>query len=303
MRKRNAKKWVIIGCRSCRFFLLALICLAAVILTTTTPPAQAADTDATVAALEKLEAKIKNRMTAEQIELGGPIVNSVDMILVPIPAGKFLMGSPETEEGRRGDETQHLVQITKPFYLSAYEVTQQQYLEVMDKNPSYRKGAMKPVENVSWDDATEFCERLSKSEGLKYRLPTEAEWEYACRAGTTTEYSFGDDLTQLLKHAWFLANSDGTTHLVGEKLPNDWGLFDMHGNVWEWCHDWYGKYEPKQMLIDPSGSVLGSGRVLRGGAFSYHAISVRAAVRHADHPKARSRNPGFRLARTYPLSP
>ena len=234
-------------------------------------------------------------MTAEQKDLGGPIVNSVDIVLVPIPAVEFMMGSPESEEGRNdNNETQHRVQITKPFYLSAYEVTQAQYQDVMGNNPSHSKGANKPVEKVNWSDAVEFCRKLSDEEGAEYRLPTEAEWEYACRAGTATAYSFGDDTSQLskserevaMRYAWYKANSGNTAHAVGEKLPNSWGLYDMHGNVWEWCQD-----------------ALGSRRVLRGGSFFHLPRLGRAAYRHIVQPDNRNHSEGFRLARTYNLSP
>ena len=130
-------------------------------------------------------------MTPKQVALGGPVVNSVDIVLVPIPPGQFMMGSPESEAYHQSNETQHLVKITKPFYLSVHEVTQQQYEQVMGENPSDDKGATKPVEKVSWNDAVEFCRKLSEQEGVEYRLPTEAEWEYACRAGTTTSGGCG----------------------------------------------------------------------------------------------------------------
>ena len=214
--------------------------------------------------------------------------NSIGMQFVLIPPGEFMMGSPETETGHRDDETQHRVQVTKPFYLSAYEVTQLQYEQVMGNNPSAYRGENRPVENMRWDDAVAFCDRLSKSEGVKYRLPTEAEWEYACRAGTTTAYSFGDDESQLEQYAWFSANSDNTTHPVGEKRPNGWGLYDMHGNVWEWCQDAHG-----------------NSRVLRGGATDNQSGGgyFRAAYRTAFHPTDRRPSRGFRVARTYNLSP
>jgi len=271
-----------------------------------------ADTDAAVAALEKPGARIKNLMTDEQFELGGPIVNSVDMVLVPIPAGEFMMGSPESEPGRRDNEIQHQVRITKPFYLSVHEVTQAQYEEVMGKDPllgkdpSRFKGETKPVVAVSWDDAVEFCGKLSEKEGegVEYRLPTEAEWEYACRAGTSTGYSFGDDESQLGKYAWFYGNSGYETHPVGEKLPNAWGLYDMHGNVREWCQDWYGRYGKETALVDPTGPASGSRRVLRGGAFNNPPVFVRSADRDYDLlPDFRLNTFGFRLARTYDLSP
>jgi formylglycine-generating enzyme required for sulfatase activity len=225
------------------------------------------------------------------------------MVLRLIPTGEFTMGSPESEPDRRDNETQHKVRITKPFYLSAHEVTQAQYERVMGNNPSYFKGPTKPVEQVNWNDAVAFCDELSKREGEKYRLPTEAQWEYACRAGTTTAYSFGDDVRQLPQHAWYSGSSNGSTHPVGKKLPNPWGLFDMHGNVWEWCEDWYGTYETKQMLINPSGPASGSRRVLRGGPFVAPPKDVRAASRNLNPPDYRYLNNGFRLTRTYNLSP
>ena len=175
---------------------------------------------------------------------GMEATNSIGMKLRLIPAGEFMMGSPGTESGREDDETQHRVSITKPFYLGVTEVTQEQYQKVMGTNPSYFKGPQNPVETVSWADAVEFCRKLSampaeKTAGHVYRLPTEAEWEYACRAGTTTAYSFGDDASRLGDYGWFGGNSDSKTHQVGEKKPNAWGLYDMHGGVYEWCQDRY----------------------------------------------------------------
>jgi formylglycine-generating enzyme required for sulfatase activity len=231
-----------------------------------------------------------------------------------IPPGEFLMGSPESEPGRFDDETQHLVKITKPFYLSAYEVTQQQYETVMGKTPSYFSALGKgkdrvsgdtsqlPVEQVSWNDAVAFCGKLSDEEGVEYRLPTEAEWEYACRAGATTAYSFGDDARQLPQYAWQSGNSNNTTHPVGGLKPNAWGLFDMHGNVWEWCQDWRDDYD-LQVVSDPTGPASGQYRVLRGGSFSTPPGFVPAANRYSIRPDTRDPVIGFRLARTYNLSP
>jgi len=174
----------------------------------------------------------------------------------------------------------------------------------MGKNPSHSKGENKPVEQVSWNEAAEFCRKLSEQEGVEYRLPTEAEWEYACRAGTSTAYSFGNDASGLGEYSWYSDNSDNTTHAVGQKLPNPWGLYDMHGNVWEWCHDWHGGYKTEQVLIDPKGAASGGWPVLRGGAFNNQPKYVRSANRsHTPTVRVIGTFIGFRLARTYDLSP
>ena len=248
-------------------------------------------------------AAIKKIMPSEQLALGDPIVNSLGIVLVPIPAGEFQMGSPNSESDRGNDETEHLLQITKPFYLSVYEVTQEQYERVMGNNPSHFQGANKPVDSVSWDNAVEFCRRLSDQEVVEYRLPTEAEWEYACRAGTITVYSFGDDLSQLPQYAWYDDNSKNTTHPIGQKLPNPWGLYDIHGNVWEWCQDWYERYGSEKVVIDPTGPAQGEYRVLRGGAFHYRPSYSRSAFRGMSLPDNAPPTLGFRLVRTYNLSP
>ena len=158
-------------------------------------------------------------------------------------------------------------------------------MKVMGNNPSKYKGARQPVEKVRWNEAVEFCRKLSEQESEEYRLPTEAEWEYACRAGTTTAYSFGDDETQIGKYARYGVLSEGT-NAIGQKLPNPWGLYDMHGNVWEWCQEGQG------------GS-----RVCRGGAFFNRPKNVRSACRYGYRPVYRGNTLGFRLARTYNLSP
>ena len=247
-------------------------------------------------------ATVKQTLTPAQLAVGDPIENSIGMVLVPIPAGEFLMGSPETEPGRKRGEVQHQVTLTKPFLLGVHEVTQGQYEKVMGKNPSRFTGDNNPVERVSWDDAVEFCRKLSEKEGVEYRLPTEAEWEYACRAGTTTVYSFGDDVSELGRYGWFSSNSGGTTHPVGGKRPNAWGLYDMHGNVFEWCQDWYGDY-PSGSVTDPTGPASGDLRVLRGGSFSFQTSYVRSANRYYGfRPGFRNLNLGFRPARTYHLS-
>ena len=223
--------------------------------------------------------------------LQADLSNSIGMAFRLIPAGEFLMGSPEN---------QHPVRITRSLYLGVYEVTQEAYEQVMGVNPSSFKGPQRPVENVSWDDAMEFCRRLSespteKAAGRTYRLPTEAEWEYACRAGSTTRYAYGDDVSVLGDHGWFDANSSSTTHAVGEKRPNAWGLYDMHGNVWEWCADWYGEYT-NTPLDDPAGQITGSYRVHRGGCWFSSASFCQSASRDRYQPNDRSNCLGFRVA-------
>ena len=217
---------------------------------------------------------------------------------VTIPAGTFTMG----DANRQDDETPHQVTLMKAFELGVYEVTQEQYEQVMGSNPSEFKGPQNPVEMVSWDEAVEFCRKLSalpaeKSAGYVYRLPTEAEWEYACRAGTTTKYSFGDSESELGDYAWYRDNSGFTTHSVGQKKPNGFGLYDMHGNVWEWCQDWFGDY-PKGSTTDPTGAASGWRRVLRGGGWDYSADGCRSAYRSGINPSIRIISLGFRVARS-----
>ncbi len=224
-------------------------------------------------------------------KLFNPLANSLGMAFKLIPGGKFRMG-----EGKES----HDVTITRPYYLGVFQVMQEQYQRVMGNNPSSFNGAENPVEQVSWDDAVSFCKKLSevpaeKSAGRVYRLPTEAEWEYACRAGTTTTYCFGDSVSQLDDYAWYMNNSGETTHAVGLKKPNAFGLYDMHGNVWEWCQDWYGGY-PSGALIDPRGPSGGSNRVGRGGCWGGGAALCRSAFRSSFDPTERSVSFGFRAA-------
>jgi len=224
------------------------------------------------------------------------ITNSMGMKLVLIPTGEFLMGSPDGDPSAfAGEQPQHGVRITKPFYLGVTAVTQEQYEGVMGTNPSRFKGAQLPVEDVSWDDAVAFCRKLGSQERLSYRLPTEAEWEYFCRAGSTSQWCFGDDESLLEEYAWYEKNSGHTTHPVGEKKPNGWGLHDMHGNVWEWCSDWYGTYAATA-LDDPRGPMAGSFRVIRGGSWYYGARYCRSAHRSRGTPGSRYNSLGFRLA-------
>ncbi len=254
-------------------------------------------------------AAVKKHMTPAQLALGDPIVNSVGMLLVPIPAGEFQMGSPKSDGGPGVYvEPQHLVKITKPLWLGAYEVTQQQYEKVMGDLPwqgkeSVQNGPNYAAAYVSWNDAVEFCRKLSEKEGVEYRLPTDAQWEYACRAGTTTVYSFGDNETKLGQYAWYRMNAENIgekhAHRVGQKLPNPWGLFDMHGNVMEWCQDWYGGFGSEKAVSDPMGPPQGKSRVLRGGSFGDFAPAAESADRYDNVPDDRFVDFGFRVARTY----
>jgi|RhiMetdeSRZDD1v2_1073273.scaffolds.fasta_scaffold21957_3 formylglycine-generating enzyme required for sulfatase activity len=231
-------------------------------------------------------------------KLTSPLTNSLGMQFALIPAGEFQMGSTSGDNDERPVRT---VRIGKPFYLGIHEVTQSQWEAVMGNNPSQFKGdANRPVETVSWEEVQKFIGKLNTKEGgTKYRLPTEAEWEYAARAGSTTAYSFGDDSSQLGKHAWFGGNAGNTTHPVGTLQPNAWGLYDMYGNVWEWVQDWYGKYTVES-VTDPQGPASGSHRVGRGGSWFHDARNCRSADRYHDAPGFRSVNLGFRLLRTAP---
>jgi formylglycine-generating enzyme required for sulfatase activity len=220
--------------------------------------------------------------------------NSLGMAFSYIPAGTFVMGSPADESGRSEDETQHKVVLTKGFLMAATPVTQAQWEAVTGKHPSYFQGDNLPVEQVTYDEAVEFCRKLGIKEGKRYRLPTEAEWEYACRAGSTTSYDTGSDGSALGEAGWYDVNSGGQTHPVGQKKPNAWGLFDMHGNVWQWCSDWYGPY-PDAELTDPRGAQTVRDRVLRGGSWRDPAERCRSARRRYSASDARYYSIGFRV--------
>jgi formylglycine-generating enzyme required for sulfatase activity len=225
------------------------------------------------------------------------ISNSIGMKFVYIPPGTFIMGSPKNEPGRSDDETQHEVTLTRGFYIQTTEVTQEQWERVMDNNPAIFKdcGENCPVEYVSWHDVQRFIEKLNTKESTKrYRLPTEAEWEYACRAGTQTAFSFGNDKDTLSDYGWHRFNSRKPTHPVGWKEPNLWGLHDMHGNVAEWCQDSYDDY-PSQNVTDPTRPSEGYGRVLRGGSCNDFAENCRAAFRNSIGPGFELNHVGFRL--------
>ena len=256
------------------------------------------------------------KLEALTLELG----DGVTLELVKIPTGTFLMGSPESEganktvgpdgevmEGRFPNETRHEVTISKPFYLGIHQVTQSQYEAVMGTNPSWFEGkedaARRPVEMVTWDDAMEFCQNLSEKTGRNVRLPTEAEWEYACRAGTTTAFNTGDmiDTDQANYNGNYIYGGGAKgvfrveTTAVGSFPANAWGLYDMHGNVWEWVSDWHDEY-PAEAATDPKGPEKGDSRVLRGGSWSYNPRSCRSAVRDWVAPDGGNYDVGFRVA-------
>lgn len=224
--------------------------------------------------------------------------NSIGMKFILIPKGQFMQGSPENEKDRFDDETQHLVTISKDFYMGKYLVTQEEYEKVMKENPSHFKNCPRcPIENVSWEDAQEFIKRLNaKNDGYKYRLPTEAEWEYACRAGTKTRFYWGDDLEekQIGRYAWYDENADYETHEVGLKLPNAFELYDMSGNVREWCDDWYAEY-PSRSTTNKNSVMTGLYRIVRGGSWIDLGYSARCAYRHYYEPSAFFNDLGFRL--------
>lgn len=220
------------------------------------------------------------------------------MEFVLIPAGEFMMGSPSGENGRSNDESPiHKVIIEYSFYMGKYPVTQKQWEKVMGNNPSFFKSEDRPVESVSWNDIQEFVKKLNEKEGTdKYRLPSEAEWEYACRASTQTRYSFGNDESKLDEYAWYDKNSGSKTHPVGQKNPNSWGLYDMSGNVWEWVQDkWHENY--KAVPSDVSAWDDGSSRVIRGGGWFNVERNCRSAVRNRNFPAYRFNFLGFRLLR------
>jgi formylglycine-generating enzyme required for sulfatase activity len=254
-------------------------------------------------------AKFLGRKLEETVEIGG----GVKMTFVLVPPGKFRMGSPPDEEGRDEDESLHEVTLTEPFDLGKTEVTQAQYQALGVDNPSKFKGADRPVEMLSWEEASAWAEKLTKRLGDKhlYRLPTEAEWEYSCRGGRSSSQPFGIGDGRTLSSTQ--ANFDGkypyggadkgkyleATRAVASYPANALGLYDMHGNVWEWCQDWYGEYL-RGSVIDPTGPTEGSHRVFRGGSWGGSGWICRAADRGRFGPGGRHDYPGFRLARSSP---
>ena len=226
-------------------------------------------------------------------------IRGIDYTFCWCPPGEFTMGSPESEEGREDDETLHPVTLTCGFWLLESEVTQGMWNSVMgndrdgDLTEQYGKGGLYPMHSVNWGECQEFCRKLGELTRESVRLPTEAEWEYACRAGTAGSYAGTGILDDM---GWHVGNSGGKIHEVKGKEPNAWGLYDMHGNVWEWCSDRYGAYLPDGVETDPQGPSGGSSRVYRGGSWIHNACLCRSAVRFNDEPTFRSFILGFRPA-------
>jgi len=216
--------------------------------------------------------------------------------LLPIPAGTFTMGG---EGGPPDAAPPHRVTISRPFYLGRFEVTQRQWKALMGGNPAFFQGMDNPVESVDWPDCQAFVEKLNARFariGLRFDLPTEAQWEYACRAGGEGNFSFGNDPGQLCDYAWFSGNSGGSPHAVGQKKPNAWGLYDMHGNVCEWCADLYDRnYYRKSPPTDPPGASFSHHRSIRGGSWEEPASNCRAWYRNMNDPSDRNRNLGLRV--------
>lgn len=241
-------------------------------------------------------------------------VNSLGMDFVLIPPGGFTMGSPPDEPFRDPDERQHRVTISKSFYIQATEVTQAQWKAVMGSNPAYFKrcGENCPVDRVSWLDCQKFIRKLNELGEGKYRMPTEAEWEYACRSGTTTAYNWGDNIdcsramfenntrrhaercVEYIKERGLIKDSPAP---VKSYDASPWGIFDMHGNLWEWCQDWYEEDYPEGEVVDPEGAEEGKKRVRRGGSWFKHGTYLRSANRNYAHPASRYRTTGLRLVR------
>jgi uncharacterized protein (TIGR02996 family) len=249
--------------------------------------------------LQLLTEGVRPCLPRQTIALGADL----EMVFHFLPPGSFLMGSPESEKGRRDDEAQHRVTLARGFWMAVTPVTQVQWQSVMGSSPSHFQGEELPVEQVSWESCQDFCRKLGTHEEKSFRLPTEAEWEYACRAGTTTPYFFGETLSEeLANYNGSFQSSQETAGLyrrwttaVGSLPPNAWGLCDMHGNVCEWCQDCYAK-DPRKAPSDAEGGKGGVARVLRGGSWNNIAKSCRAAFRPARHPAYRYRSIGFRVA-------
>ena len=253
---------------------------------------------------EPVETEEKLVISGETPSRTDPLA-SFDSSFVFLAPGTFLMGSPEYENGRSSDEIMHEVTLTKGFYMQKTPLTQGQWKAVMDNNPaSFSDGGDDcPIESISWNECQEFIRRLTAGKDGIYRLPTEAEWEYACRAGSLTPFCNGEILElycaddPLLSEAgWYCGNSGRKSRPVAQKSSNTWGLYDMHGNVSEWCQDWYGEYGSDSQT-DPNGPKSGSGKVIRGGSWFSNTKNCRSASRFHWPPNSRSEFIGFRLVK------
>jgi len=286
------------GSVSVRWFCACLLVTAAAF------PAAGDEPSRANAPLSSAEAKACQQAWAGHLGKPVRVTNSIGMEFQLIPPGTFKMGSPQDEEWHRPDEILHPVTITKAFYMAKTEVNQGQWKALMGENPSFFEGDALPVETVTWEDAAKFCRKLSDKEGIQYRLPTEAEWEYACRAGTITPFHSGETIST------DRANYDGnhtyangrkgifreTTTKAGSFPPNAWGVCDMHGNVWEWCADWYGDY-PQGEVSDPTGPASGDRRISRGGCWINFPAVCRSANRAKVVPLSWNFHTGFRVVR------
>jgi sulfatase modifying factor 1 len=263
---------------------------------------------ALIAIFATLAGDLANALVPDRKPPGEPdppkhVINSIGMKFAWIAPGNFIMGSPKEEKERGDNETQHKVTLTKGFYVGVHLVTQEQWQALMGKNPSHFKGEKNlPVEMVSWDDCQEFIKKLREKDKKAYRLPTEAEWEFACRAGTKTPFWFGDTIsTDQANYDGDFIYGNGKKGVYREKTTpvdsfpaNAWGLHDMHGNLWQWCQDWLGDY-PQNDVIDPQGPNEGQYRVLRGGSWNFFPEHCRSAFRNGVEPGSRLSFIGFRL--------
>ena len=256
---------------------------------------------------EPIHAKPEVRLTQVPLDaqklLIVDVTENIKMKLILVKPGTFMMGAASNEEGSYSYERpQHRVTITKPFYIGMYEVTQEEYQAVSGTEGTPPESAQHP-QTMSWREAVDFCAKLSQKTGKRFRLPTEAEWEYACRAGTTTRYYFGDSRDQLYQYAWSGKNSESSLHPVGQKLPNDWGLYDMHGNACEWCSDWYSPYSLRHatdplgpskgyMRVDPSRPYM---RISRSGNYICYPNDCRSAKRYKFDPDYSGASTGLRV--------
>lgn len=247
---------------------------------------------------QRKEVRQDGKLVEIEFMLPGLAENNTPLTVVYIPAGTFMMGSPDSEPSHEENENPvHEVTISKDFFIGKYEVTQAQWLALMDENPSTEQNPNFPVNKVNWEDCQEYIKRLNAYHQTSgFRLPTEAEFEYACRAGTTTSSFFGENPSEeeMEKYVWFRNNSEGELHAVGQLQPNPWGLYDMMGNIWEWCQDWYGPY-PSETQIDPKGPESGTEKVFRGPSWLGRPEWVRCADRGKFTPDNQRNTGGFRL--------